>query len=141
MKLPSPHHSGLSRRLGLLLLLTLWPLQRLQGEENPLAYRPLHTPENHANQGLTPWLLFPLRLYSNTISRVDGDRCPSHPNCSRYAKEAMQSHGPLLGLWLTIDRLIHERNEIELAPRAMAEDGSPRTIDPLRSNDFWLREP
>ncbi|MBF0270981.1 MAG: membrane protein insertion efficiency factor YidD [Magnetococcales bacterium] len=130
------------------LLTALGPLRTTWAADeavNPLAYRPAtpqqHPPESDATNALTPWLLFPLSLYSHTISRVDGDRCPSHPNCSHYARQALQRHGPLTGLWLTIDRLIHERSEIELAPQVRAEDGSTRLLDPLEANDFWLHQP
>ncbi|MBF0190897.1 MAG: membrane protein insertion efficiency factor YidD [Magnetococcales bacterium] len=132
--------------LAIALLGALGPLHTTQAADttNPLAYRPAtpHTtpPESGTNDP-TRWLLFPLSLYSHTISRVDGDRCPSHPNCSHYARQALQRHGPLTGLWLTIDRLIHERSEIALAPQVRAEDGSARLLDPLEANAFWLPQP
>ncbi|MBF0440091.1 MAG: membrane protein insertion efficiency factor YidD [Magnetococcales bacterium] len=112
--------------------------------ENPLSYRPLPPlpePQTQESNGLTQWLLFPLSVYSNTISRVDGDRCPSYPNCSHYAKEALQRHGIIPGVWLMIDRLIHEQTEIHSEARIQLKNGSLRIPDTLDSNDFWLRDP
>ncbi|MEO5347005.1 MAG: membrane protein insertion efficiency factor YidD [Magnetococcus sp. YQC-9] len=109
--------------------------------ENPLEYHPLPVAQTVQPNPLSHWLLFPLQLYSHTISRVDGDRCPSHPNCSRYAKQAIERHGPLMGLMLTVDRLIHERSEIDRAPRITGSDGAQRLFDPLEVNDFWLSKP
>ncbi|GAB0057476.1 Putative membrane protein insertion efficiency factor [Candidatus Magnetaquicoccaceae bacterium FCR-1] len=106
--------------------------------ENPLEYHPLPAVKRAQSDPVVQWLLFPLRLYSHTISRVDGDRCPSHPNCSHYAKQAIERHGALTGLMLTIDRLIHERGEIDRAPRILAPNGTQRLLDPLAANDFWL---
>jgi len=31
--------------------------------------------------------------------------CRFHPTCSEYAKEALESHGLVMGIWLTIKRL------------------------------------
>lgn len=58
-----------------------------------------------------------LRAYRATVSRVDGDRCPSHPTCSQYALEAVRAHGPLLGAVLTAGRLQAEADEAAFAPR------------------------
>ncbi|GAB4266772.1 MAG: hypothetical protein Kow0092_19860 [Deferrisomatales bacterium] len=62
-------------------------------------------------------LLWLLRGYRSTVSRVDGDRCPSHPTCSRYATEAVGRYGPLLGAALTAGRLLGEADEAAFAPR------------------------
>ncbi|MEO5333894.1 MAG: membrane protein insertion efficiency factor YidD [Magnetococcus sp. YQC-5] len=114
------------------------------GEKNPLAYRPLPTPRVERTTeatGVTQWLLFPLSLYSNTFSQVDGDRCPSFPNCSHYAREALTRHGVIPGIWLVVDRLIHERTEILREERVRLPDGSLRIPDTLNSNDFWFYQP
>jgi len=34
-----------------------------------------------------------------------GPCCRFHPTCSEYAKEALESHGLVMGIWLTIKRL------------------------------------
>ncbi|MBF0261434.1 MAG: membrane protein insertion efficiency factor YidD [Magnetococcales bacterium] len=140
--MPPKRPRGGSRRVANLLLLALCGTACLaRAETNPLEYRPLPVGKQAHADPFSPWLLFPLRLYSHTISRVDGDRCPSHPNCSQYAKQAIERHGALTGLMLTIDRLIHERGEIDRAPRIMGPDGAQRLLDPLAANDFWLPRP
>ncbi|MBF0620526.1 MAG: membrane protein insertion efficiency factor YidD [Magnetococcales bacterium] len=83
-------------------------------------------------------ILFPLSLYRNILSKLDGDRCPSHPSCSQYAREATIKHGAVLGLLMTVDRLIHERTAITDNPVITLPDGRKRAYDPLSLNDHWL---
>ncbi len=135
---------------GLILLagLIAWSLMGAGGVagENPLAHEP--PPEERGPvagdesvwRGLGGLLLKPLSFYSNILSRIDGDRCPSTPNCSLYAHRAVAGHGPLLGLWMTVDRLIHERTEIRRGRPVRGADGVLRVADPLAENDFWLLE-
>ncbi|MBG0844820.1 membrane protein insertion efficiency factor YidD [Pseudomonas chengduensis] len=47
-----------------------------------------------------------LRGYQYLISPLLGPRCRFHPSCSHYAIEALQQHGLLRGLWLTLRRLL-----------------------------------
>ncbi|MBF0295208.1 MAG: membrane protein insertion efficiency factor YidD [Magnetococcales bacterium] len=127
------------------LLLSLWiagaGLAHAQ-DDNPLAYRPVPAPdETAASAPVTRLLLAPLGWYSRFISPIDGDRCPSHPSCSQYAREALHRHGAIPGLWLTVDRLIHERTEIHRPERVLLPDGTPRVPDPLNGNDFWFYPP
>jgi putative membrane protein insertion efficiency factor len=77
-----------------------------------------------------------LRFYQKYISPVDGDRCPSYPTCSQYGLEAVRKHGALLGLVMTVDRLIHESDEVRIAPIIRVGD-SYRGYDPVENNDFW----
>lgn len=51
-------------------------------------------------------LIWLVRAYQVTLSPLIGGRCRFHPTCSRYAVEALQTHGPLRGSWLTIRRLL-----------------------------------
>jgi putative membrane protein insertion efficiency factor len=44
-------------------------------------------------------------LYQWTVGPVIGNRCRFYPSCSNYSKEALQKHGVLKGLWLTVRRL------------------------------------
>lgn len=46
-----------------------------------------------------------IRLYQYLISPLLGPRCRFHPSCSRYAIEAINSHGVLRGGWLVLRRL------------------------------------
>jgi len=77
-----------------------------------------------------------LRFFQIYISPVDGDRCPSYPTCSQYAVEAIHKHGAVAGLVMTFDRLIHEGDEVHLAPQIRVND-SYRYYDPVENNDFW----
>jgi len=52
-------------------------------------------------------LALPIRLYRLTLSRLlPPNTCRFHPTCSAYALEALQKHGGLRGLWLTVRRLL-----------------------------------
>lgn len=75
-------------------------------------------------------------FFSNTISRVDGDRCPMYPTCSAYGMEAIRTHGAVIGIVMIADRLIHEANEMDTAPLVEVQ-GRNRYYDPLSNNDFW----
>ena len=50
--------------------------------------------------------LISISLYQMLISPVLGPRCKFHPSCSEYALGAIKIHGVLLGIWLSINRLI-----------------------------------
>lgn len=49
---------------------------------------------------------FFLRFFQIVISPQDGPNCRFHPTCSRYASEAVQRYGALVGSFLAGDRLI-----------------------------------
>ena len=46
-----------------------------------------------------------IRLYQYLVSPVLGNHCRFHPSCSCYAVDALQQHGTLKGIYLTIRRL------------------------------------
>ena len=48
------------------------------------------------------WLI---SIYQRLVSPFMGPCCRFHPTCSEYAKEALESHGLVMGIWLTIKRL------------------------------------
>jgi len=75
-------------------------------------------------------------FFSKYISPVDGDRCNMYPTCAAYSREAVEKHGFMGGLLLTVDRLIHESNEIDTAPQIIKWDRL-RYLDPVSNNDFW----
>ncbi len=84
------------------------------------------------------WLV---TFYRDTISPVDGDRCPSLPSCSSYSIEAFRKHGFSLGWMMTVDRLIHEgRDETAVSP-PIRSDGKWKIYDPVANNDFWWYHP
>lgn len=80
----------------------------------------------------------PLYAYRHLIGQLDGRACPSYPVCSLYATEAIAAHGFLMGSWFTIDRLIHENDDIYRA-QWLTINGEKRLYDPLSRNDFWLK--
>lgn len=78
-----------------------------------------------------------VNFYRETVSRVDGERCRMYPSCSAYSLEAIEKHGFFLGYVMTADRLIHESNEMDNAPKIILKNGKQRYYDPVESNDFW----
>jgi putative membrane protein insertion efficiency factor len=51
-------------------------------------------------------LLLPVRLYRRVLSPVMPPLCRFHPSCSKYALEALTTHGPWKGSWLAARRLL-----------------------------------
>lgn len=74
--------------------------------------------------------------FRETIAAVDGDRCRMTPTCSTYSLQAIETHGFFMGILMTVDRLLHEMDEMEQAPVVMVH-GEVRFSDPLSANDFW----
>ena len=57
-------------------------------------------------RALFVWLLkLPIRAYRLILSPWVGHSCRFQPTCSVYAMEALDRHGPVRGLGLTIWRL------------------------------------
>ena len=50
-------------------------------------------------------MLLPVRLYRRLLSPVLPQVCRFHPSCSKYALEALTTHGPFKGGWLAARRL------------------------------------
>ena len=95
---------------------------------------------NRAEGSLNGFLQRAVRFYQHDISPVDGPRCPMTPTCSTYALQALDRHGPLLGIFITVDRFYREIDPIEHS-RPLAQHGYLRFADPLDENDFWLDAP
>jgi hypothetical protein len=51
-------------------------------------------------------LLGVLAVYRYLISPVLPKVCRYHPSCSQYAVDAVRLHGPFLGPWLALKRLL-----------------------------------
>jgi len=79
------------------------------------------------------WLL---KVYQNFISPLDGDRCNMYPTCSQYSVQAIRKHGPVIGIIMTSDRLIHEADEQRLSPASKVGDHY-RWLDSVENNDYW----
>ena len=50
-------------------------------------------------------LIWPIMAYRRWISPALPARCRFYPSCSAYAVEALNSHGPIRGVWLILKRL------------------------------------
>ena len=133
-----------------LFILVLWATGVPAGEaEDPLhgpwdspAYRKLVQEQKSTtrNTSMTsPFFTSLLSFFSQVISPVDGDRCPSYPTCAAYSKEAYQKHGAFLGTLLTVDRLIHEADEPSFSPTVEVY-GVRRIYDPVSANEIWKRK-
>lgn len=81
-------------------------------------------------------LWFTVKGFQETIGAVDGDRCPMSPTCSAYSLQAIEIHGFIIGVLMTVDRLLHEMDEMDLAPILIVH-GDTRFSDPVSANDFW----
>ncbi len=54
---------------------------------------------------LVQLLAFPIRVYRALLSPLLPRACRFHPSCSVYALQALETHGPLRGLFLAAHRL------------------------------------
>lgn len=50
-------------------------------------------------------LIFLIRVYQTILSPFLGNHCRFYPSCSNYALEALEKHGFLRGLWLSLRRV------------------------------------
>ena len=50
-------------------------------------------------------LIFLIRIYQLTLSKLLGPVCRFHPSCSHYAAECLHVHGAARGGWLALRRL------------------------------------
>ena len=51
-------------------------------------------------------LSLPIHAYRLVISPWLGPSCRFEPSCSSYALIALEEHGPLRGMWLSVRRLL-----------------------------------
>jgi putative membrane protein insertion efficiency factor len=70
-------------------------------------------------------LLGVITLYRLTLSGWLGGQCRFHPTCSRYAEEAIRTHGALKGSILAAERVLRcnpfGRGGLDPVPRAHAD--------------------
>ena len=59
----------------------------------------------------TLWL--GLRFYQVVISPADGAGCTMYPSCSRYAIEAIERNGPVVGIWMGSARILADHADME----------------------------
>jgi putative membrane protein insertion efficiency factor len=55
---------------------------------------------------LSKVLIAPIRWYQRWISPAFPPTCRFYPSCSAYAVRALEIHGPVIGLYLAIRRLV-----------------------------------
>lgn len=84
-----------------------------------------------------PLMLGLLHFYRTVISPVNGDQSDVAPVHSLYAVQAVKTHGVLLGVVLTTERLIHEPDELRQT-WSFVENGRTFYHDPLMNNTYWL---
>ncbi len=82
------------------------------------------------------WLV---AFYQTQIGPAIGDRCSLHPTCSRYATQALQTHG-LVGIAAMGDRFVREPSVVSAREKPIVVDGHGRYADPLSNHDGWLRK-
>jgi putative component of membrane protein insertase Oxa1/YidC/SpoIIIJ protein YidD len=73
------------------------------------------------------------------LASFQGPRCQHRPSCSAYAAEAMNRHGPFLGSFIGVSRLL--RGERSSAIRLLDRDARGGLIDPLEAATFFLTGP
>jgi putative component of membrane protein insertase Oxa1/YidC/SpoIIIJ protein YidD len=82
-----------------------------------------------------------IRVYEGPLDHLSAVRrgqCPMHPSCLQYSKQAISKHGPILGWFMSTDRLMRcGRDEMKLSPRVFV-NGTWKYHDPIENNDGWL---
>ncbi|WP_321372307.1 membrane protein insertion efficiency factor YidD [uncultured Desulfuromusa sp.] len=122
----------------LILLLSLHAAPARADNWDPWQVNEPATEKHSAHSTDNSILQTTVQLFQKYISPVDGQRCAMYPTCSAYALQALRKHGPLIGVFMTVDRLYHEGDPIEqLHP--INKWGYIRFYDPLENNDFWLK--
>jgi putative membrane protein insertion efficiency factor len=79
---------------------------------------------------------FFVRFYQRFISVFDGNKCPMYPSCSNYSLQCFKKHGFFMGWIMTCDRLLHEPDEMQMAP-IIVVNGKVLAYDPVYANDQW----
>lgn len=54
---------------------------------------------------MTTLVLWTIRAYGLLLSPLLGQNCRFYPSCSRYAEEAIRSHGLVKGGWMAARRV------------------------------------
>ncbi|MBF0548954.1 MAG: membrane protein insertion efficiency factor YidD [Deltaproteobacteria bacterium] len=80
-----------------------------------------------------------IRAFRKYASPLGYTHCPMYPSCSHFGEEALKIHGAWWGTLLIVDRFIRESQDMRDHPEIKV-DGQYRAYDPLKQNDFWLRD-
>jgi len=82
-----------------------------------------------------------IRFYQNHLRTFKTSGCPSYPNCSEYAIQAINKHGAFWGTFIYVDRLFREVTTAGTPPFVRYR-GRNLHYDPLEANDYWFgRQP
>jgi putative membrane protein insertion efficiency factor len=60
---------------------------------------------SHLARGVNGVLTGLVIVYQRVVSPWLPNTCRYEPSCSQYAREALEAHGPLRGLWLAVRRV------------------------------------
>lgn len=77
-----------------------------------------------------------MTVYSRVLKPGLSRGCPSYPSCSQYMSQAIARYGPLWGIVIGIERLIHESDEIHHG-NFIRIHNHWKVNDPLKNNTFW----
>ncbi len=55
---------------------------------------------------LSNLLIIPVKIYQLIISPLLPPSCRYYPSCSQYTIQALQKHGPVKGMYLSIKRIL-----------------------------------
>ena len=58
------------------------------------------------DKAISGLLKAPIWAYRRLVSPVLPQTCRFHPTCSGYAIQAIDRHGPVLGVWLALCRIL-----------------------------------
>lgn len=75
-------------------------------------------------------------VYEKGITVTETHNCPMSPNCSRFAKVAIEEAGLIKGILLTADRLLRDNN---FAHRYYPEDHNGKLTDPVERYTQWKK--
>ena len=70
-------------------------------------------------------------VYSKYVSPVDGNRCLMYPSCSTYAELSIKRYGPIIGFFMTCDRLTRCGSDLQLYPLIIIKE-QQRFYDPVK---------
>jgi putative component of membrane protein insertase Oxa1/YidC/SpoIIIJ protein YidD len=129
--------------ISIIVLLFVFDLKIVHGDSfDPWSFKQSNSdavPGSKSSRELSPaaWTLNKgIHFFREYVSSVDGDRCVMHPSCSSYSINAIEKHGFIIGYIMTVDRLIHENDEMDIA-EVIKIGETTRYHDSVENNDFW----
>ena len=79
-------------------------------------------------------------FYRTQISPAIGSRCPMHPSCSTYFRQASARHGFWVAMAMIGDRFVREPHHYKHRIRPVNVGGLEKSHDPLEYHDYWFRK-